>query len=195
MAEANRCMTMLKGEPHADVLMALHLPDYAADGMVEAHKCIRIFNAMIDATVLQKERMLKIVKAGYSCATELASYMIRENGYGGRMAHSIVATMVRMAREKGWKSYECTGELLDQAAEYLNVRKPGLDTATVQTCLDPKAFIKNHNMLGGTAPEENARLLARRKEIMQAAIKRHEERKESVKQGLARMDAKADSLV
>ena len=58
-----------------------------------------LFNAMI-----QKDRMLKVARAGYSCATEVATHLIREKGYGGRLAHSIVATMIRQARVEGQRS-------------------------------------------------------------------------------------------
>ena len=100
-----------------------------------------------------------------------------------------------MAREQGKKSYECTGELLDQAAEYLSVRKPGLDTAAVQKWLDPEAFIKNHNRLGGTAPEENARLLEKRRAVLGDAALRQQQRREGVKSGLQALDTTADEFV
>jgi argininosuccinate lyase len=112
---------------------------------------------MLDVAIPQKERMLKIVKAGYSCTTELAVCLIREHNYGGRAAHSVVATMVRNARCKGLKSYECTGAMLDEAARYLEMKEPGLTDEEVKKQLDPEEFVKTHTNLGGTAQKEKTR--------------------------------------
>ncbi len=193
IGETTKAMTVLKGEPHMDVLPTMHGPQYAINGMVIGRRCVRLFKYCLDNVVLQKERMLEIVREGYSCTTELVVYMVRELGYGGRLAHSIVATMVRQAREKGIKAYECTGEMLDQAAEYLSQKKPGMDTETVRKCLDPVAFIHSHNQLGGTAPEENKRLLIERKKTLSDALKR-QQRKQNVADALARLDKEADAI-
>ena len=195
IGETTKAMVVLKGEVHGDVLPAMHGTEYGRTGMNKARRCIRLFCSMLKHTILQKERMLEIVKEGYSCATELAVYLIREKGFGGRLAHSVVATMVRMARQRAWKSTDCTGELLDEAAEYLGVKKPGLDTATVQECFDPEAFIRNHSNLGGTAPEENARLLAKRRVELDEARQRQRDRRARVMEGLQRLDREADELL
>lgn len=195
IGETTKAMTVLKGEPHMDVLPAMHGPQYAINGMVIGRRCVRLFKYCLDNVILHKERMLEIVREGYSCTTELVVYMVRELGYGGRLAHSIVATMVRQAREKGIKAYECTGEMLDQAAEYLNRKKPGMDTAAVQKCLDPVEFIYSHNQLGGTAPEENKRLLNERRKMLDNALNRQRQRKEKVANALARLDNEADGIV
>lgn len=176
MGETVKSMFQLKSEPHADVLQTLHLPEYAIETMLQAQACIGIFTNTLNHVTLQKERMLDILKAGYCCSTELATYLVRELGYGGRLAHSIVATMIRHARVKGLKSCQCTGEMLDEAAEYLSVRKPGIDTVTIQHLFDPEEFIKRHNHLGGTAPEENRRLLVKRKDTLKQAQERQKVR-------------------
>ncbi|MCK4983807.1 MAG: hypothetical protein KAS17_12835, partial [Victivallaceae bacterium] len=187
MGETIKGMIQLKGEPHADVNAAFQFPFTAVETMILGQTCIGQFTNMLKHAIPQKERMLKIVKAGYSCATEAASYLIKEHGYGGRLAHSIVATMVRDARVQGLKSYQCTGDMLDNAAGYLDVRKPNIDTATLQKCLDPEEFIRSHNNLGGTAPEENRRLLIKRKKLLEQAEQRHQERREKVKKSIDKL--------
>jgi argininosuccinate lyase len=195
MGEANKAMMVLRGEPHMDTLTALHAPSYAGAGMNSARKCLRLFKYCLDHLVVQKDRMLEIVREGYSCATELVVLMVREHGYGGRLAHSIVATMVRQARARGLKAYECTGEMLDDAAEYLGQRKPGLTTEAVQEAFDPVRFIHSHDQLGGTAPKENARLLKERKGTLDAAFERHHQRLQRKKDGLARLEHEADTIL
>jgi argininosuccinate lyase len=194
MGEANKTMLLLRGEPHMDTLTALNAPAYACSGMFSARRCFRLFKFCLDHQVLQKDRMLEIVREGYSCATELVAHLVREQGYGGRLAHSIVATMVRQARQRGLKAYECTGAMLDEAAEYLGQRTPGLDTQTVLECFDPVRFIHSHDQLGGTAPGENARLLADRGKALDAAAERQRQRIGRKNDGLARLEREADAI-
>ncbi len=188
LGEMVRGVMSMKGEAHADVQPAFQMPFVAAECMVRAQACIGTYHDLLKHTLPQKNRMLKIVRAGYSCATEVASYLIQEKGYGGRLSHSIVASMVRMARQKGLKSFECTGELLDEAAEYLSVAKPGLETALVRKLLDPEEFIRTHSHLGGTAPEENKRLLDKRATVMADALERQQNRRTRVEDALKELD-------
>jgi argininosuccinate lyase len=195
MGEANKAMLVLRGEPHMDTLTALSAPNYAGSGMNSARKCFRLFKYCLDHLVVQKDRMLEIVREGYSCATELVVRLVREDGCGGRLAHSVVATMVRQARERGLKSTECTGEMLDAAAEYLGQRKPGLTTGVVQECFDPVRFIHSHDGLGGTAPKENARLLKERRKTLDAALARQRQRLQRRTDAENRLTREADAIV
>jgi len=187
-----KCMMQLKGEFHGDVLPAAWMPfNTIPDTLKDAHLMLKDFNVLMKHIHPNKEKMEKIVRAGYSCATELASYLIKEKGYGGRLAHSIVATMIRQARVKGLKSYECTGEMLDEAAEFINVPKPGLDTAMVKKQLDPAEFLKTHTHLGGTAPEETLRLLNLRAETLREALQRQQKRREQVNAAISKLEKMA----
>jgi len=192
MGETVKSMLQLKGEPHGDVIIAMQLPGYAVESMIHAQAAVQLFGNMLKHTLLQKDRMLAIVRAGYSCATEVATYLIQECGYGGRLAHSIVATMVRQARERSLKSAQCTGEMLDEAARYLGVREPHIDTSTLQRCLDPETFISTHHYLGGTAPKENRRLLEKRKKLLEEAKVRHQKRVEKVESSLKKLSEIAE---
>ncbi len=74
--------------------------------------------------------------------------------------------------------------MLDEAARYLDVRPPHLDTETLRRCLDPDHFIASHSHLGGTVPEENRRLLTKRREPLAAAFERQRRRKAQVTQAV-----------
>jgi len=183
MGETFKCVLQMKSEPFADVLPAMRLPDCALQGMIHFRECLGWFTNMIENLLPQKDRMRAIVRAGYSCATELAMHLVQECGYGGRMAHSIVATMVRDARVAELKSDACTGAMLDKAAEFLGVRQPGLDTDTVQRCLDPDEFLKSHVYLGGASPDESRRLLGTRRSQIDEATSRQVERRAKIRNG------------
>lgn len=194
MGDATKCLFQLRGEPYGDMLPMYHLPEYAMTGILNARLCIQFFSGMLDKTIPQKERMLEIARAGYSCATEVAVYLIREKGYGGRMAHTIVATMIRQARVKGLKSYECTGQMLDDAAEFVKVKKPGLDDKTLQKLFDPVEFIYSHTNSGGTAPSENARLLDIRAKTLADARQRQVDRIAQVENAASRRESEINEI-
>jgi len=194
IGEMVKCVTHLKGEPHGDTQAPFQLPQRATVGMAHARECIGWMNAFLENVFPQKERMLKIVRAGYGCTTELAAHLVKQGIYGNRKAHSVVATMVRDARVAGLKSYECTGEMLDTAAEYLDVKPPRLDTATVRRLLDPEEFIKSHVHVGGTAPKETRRLLGIRKDALEEANVRHEKRKARIAEGEELLQSKIASI-
>lgn len=194
MGDMVRCMIQLKGEPFADMQAMFQLPDRVLQGMAHYRECLAWFRHMVDHLLPQKERMKAIARAGYSCATELATHLVQEGGYGGRLAHSIVATMIRQARANGLRSYECTGAMLDEAAAFLKVRQPGLDTATVVRCLDPEEFLKTHTNLGGAAPVETRRLLALRRETLAATKERQQARRDRAEGGLAELERVAAGI-
>jgi argininosuccinate lyase len=194
MGSMVRCIFQLKGEPFADMQSMFQLPVRAMETMSHYRDCVGWFGAMVDHLLPQKERMKAIARAGYSCATELASYLITDHGYGGRLAHSIVATMVRQARVKALKAYECTGEMLDEAAAFLKVRQPGLDTDTVRRCLDPEEFLKTHTNLGGACPTETYRLLAKRRQTLADMQDRQSSRRTRAENGLAELERVAKEI-
>jgi argininosuccinate lyase len=194
MGNMVRCMIQLKGEPFADMQSMFQLPERVLEGMSHYRECVGWFKSMVDNLLPQKERMEAIARSGYSCATELASHLITDHGYGGRLAHSIVATMVRQARVQGLKAYECTGEMLDEAAAFLKVRQPGLDTEAVRRCLDPEEFLKTHTNLGGACPTETRRLLALRRERLASTRERQEARRAKAEGGLAELERVAKEI-
>ena len=194
MGETVKCLFQLRGEPYGDMLPMYHLPEHAMKGFLDARQCIQFFEAMVARLIPQKERMLEITRAGYSCATEVATYLIREKGYGGRIAHSIVATMIRQARVQGLKSYECTGKMLDEAAEYLGTSKPNLNDQTLQKLFDPIEFVKTHSHRGGTSPEENARLLQIREKTVKNARARQVARSNKITEAQTMREAEITQI-
>jgi argininosuccinate lyase len=194
MGETVKCLFQLRGEPYADMQGMFQLPERAMHGILAARHCMGFFDNMLANAIINKDRMLAIARAGYSCTTEVATHLIQKHGYGGRLAHSIVATMVRQARIQGLKACECTGAMLDEAAEYLNVRKPDLDDTTLRRLLDPVEFVNSHTNTGGTAPEENKRLLDERKPWVEEARKRHAARRAQVENAAAELRREIDAI-
>jgi argininosuccinate lyase len=161
----------------------LELPKISLDAMAHSLVCMGYFDGMLKNVYPQKDKMLEYVSEGYSCTSEVVTHMVKEQGYGPRRAHRIVATFVRMARERGLKAYESTGELLDEAARFADERAPEIDTQTLRRLLDPEEFIGSHNNTGGTAPEEAQRMLSERRQELEKVKERQQQRRIKLEQG------------
>jgi argininosuccinate lyase len=166
-----------KGEPHADMLPMLEVPKVTQKALAHAELCTGCFEGILNHLIPRPEIMLQHVRAGYSCSSEVAAHMVKELGYGPRRAHRIVATLVRLGRERNLKAFECTGDFLDEAARFADEREPKIDTATLRRLLDPHHFIGTHTNTGGTAPAEAKRMLNIRREALAAANERQDQRR------------------
>ena len=165
-----------KGEPHSDMLPIYEGYRGALRALCHAEKALGFFSSLLPVVQPDKERMLQLAREGYSATPDLAVKLIRDKQYGGRRAHRICATFVRIARERGIKPYETTGELLDEAARIVDEDPPGLSTEEVRRLLDPVEFIKRHDNLGDPAPEETRRMIGVRRATLAKAKSRHAER-------------------
>lgn len=189
------CVMQCRAEPHGDVLGMAQLPERAYQGMVHARRATMLMEELLRKMKPQKEQMLENVRSGYSCATELQAYLVRHCNYGNRRAHSVVATMIRDARTLGLKAYECTGDMLDEAADFLELQQPGLSTETVRKMLDPEHFVATHDGIGGTAPTEVMRMLSARKSRLCESFSRHEQRVNTISDGNARLQKKISDIL
>ena len=171
------------------------IPGVAANAMAHARVAMRNLGQFLAHCHPRRDRMLQYVSEGFSCSTEVVMHLVRELGYGGRRAHRIVATFVRMCRERGIKANEATGDLLDEAAEFLDENPPELDTSTLRRLLDPAEFIETHDNVGGTAPKEARRMLADRRGLMEELKAMQEERKQRIRAGEELLQAEVDRIV
>ena len=183
LGEMMRATCFVKGEVHGDVLPICRVPGAAADALAHTQLSMRFLKAFLKNITPKKDRMLRIAAEGYSCSTEVVIHMVRDLGFGGRCAHRITATMVRMAREQGIPANRATGALLDAAADFVKERAPRIKTETLRRLLDPVEFIKSHDNIGGTAPEEARRMLTERRDLIKKLRSDQKERKERIEKG------------
>ena len=184
-----------KGEPYSDMLPIYEGWRSALTALCHIEKALGFFNGLMGSTVPNKERMLEYAREGFAATPELAVKLVREKGYGGRRAHRICATMVRMARERGLKAYEATGELLDEAARVADETPPGLSTEDVREMLDPAKFIERHTNLGDPHPDESRRLIALRRGALAEVRQRHAGRVARIDQATERLAGEVAAII
>jgi argininosuccinate lyase len=119
---------------------------------------LEVFSGMIKSLRLKTENTGRVVGQGYILATDLADYLVKK-GEAFRTAHGIVARLVSYAMGKG-KSF---GELsLSEYKKFSPRFEKDIYSVTVQSSIAAR------DILGGTAPRQVERALAKAKKIIGA---------------------------
>ncbi len=114
--------------------------------------CLRAFADMIPAIICKHDNMYKAAKQGFSTATDLADYLVRQN-LPFRDAHEVVGKAVAMGVSTGKDLSELTLEELQQFSDKIKV-----DVFDVLTL---EGSVESRNHVGGTAPEQVRKAIAR----------------------------------
>ncbi|HBE03920.1 MAG TPA: hypothetical protein DC049_15805, partial [Spirochaetia bacterium] len=183
-----------KNEPIQDILPVCGSDKYVMEGLAHLERALGIYRCMLQNTKPDRARMKKLLKEGYSGAPDLAVTLIRKKNFGGRSAHRICATMVRIARERNIKPYECTGVLLDEAARISNDPEPRLTDSEVQDSMSLDNFFIKHCNLGDPNPDESARLLEKRRVQLKIFREKQTARRESIKAAMKKLDDSMEAI-
>ena len=103
-----------------------------------------------------RARMAAAAGAGFSTATDLADWLVRELGLPFRKAHHVTGAAVKRAEALGL-------DLADLPLEELTALEPGV-YAGIYEVLTPQASAASRTSYGGTAPDQVRAQIARWKE-------------------------------
>jgi len=127
----------------------------AADTM---NLCIAAMTGMIRTMIIKSDAMLAAAGKGYSTATDLADWLVRELNIAFRQAHHITGEVVKRAERQAM-----TLEQLSLAD--LQAVEPRI-TEAARAMLSVQASVASRTSFGGTAPERvRAAIAAAKKEI------------------------------
>ncbi len=68
--------------------------------------CIKAISGMVDDMTINQKQMLKMAQSGYSTATDLADWLVKNLAVPFRNAHHITGQIVKLAEEKGLDLHE-----------------------------------------------------------------------------------------
>lgn len=114
--------------------------------------CLRAFADMVPAIICKHDNMYKAAKQGFSTATDLADYLVRKN-LPFRDAHEVVGKAVAMGVSTGKDLSELTLADLQQFSDKIE--------ADVFEVLTLEGSVGSRNHVGGTAPEQVKKAIAR----------------------------------
>jgi argininosuccinate lyase len=119
---------------------------------------LRAMAGMVADFTPNRERMAAAAGAGFSTATDLADWLVRELGLPFRDAHHVTGAAVKRAEQLG-----CDLPSLPLAE--LQALEPRV-TAGVFDVLTPAASVASRKSYGGTAPDQVRAQIGRWKEIL-----------------------------
>jgi argininosuccinate lyase len=119
---------------------------------------LRAMAGMVADLEPNTERMAAAAGAGYSTATDLADWLVRELGLPFRDAHHITGAAVKRAEQLG-------SDLPGLPLAELQALEPRI-TAGVFQVLTPQASVASRTSYGGTAPDQVRVQIQRWKEVL-----------------------------
>ena len=105
--------------------------------------CLRAMAGMLADMKVNKAQMLDMAGSGYSTATDLADWLVKNLGIPFRDAHHITGTIVKMAENKGVDLHEL------QLSEMQKVEKK--ITAKIFEVLSVENSVASRTSIGGTS--------------------------------------------
>jgi argininosuccinate lyase len=107
--------------------------------------CIKATAGMVDDMKINKENMQTLAQSGYSTATDIADWLVKNLGTAFRDAHHITGKIVKIAEKKNCR--------LDQLSlkELQSVEK-GI-TNNIFEVLSVESSVKSRKSFGGTSPD------------------------------------------
>ncbi len=118
---------------------------------------------MVATMRFDTERMAQLAPEGFSLATDVADWLVRE-GVPFRNAHEISGALVRACEQRGIRLEEASDELLAEVSPRL--------TPEVRSVLTIEGSVASRAGRGGTAPvrvaEQRAELIARAQTVAHA---------------------------
>jgi argininosuccinate lyase len=139
-------MTTMKGLPlaYSKDMQDDKVPVFEAHGLLTLS--IAAMTGMMSSIAFRPERMLQAAEAGFSTATDLADWLVREAGVPFREAHHIVGSAVKLAEQQGKALDALSLEQLQAIDDRIDARVFGV--------LGVGASVESRTSHGGTAPDQ-----------------------------------------
>ena len=145
-------LTVMKGLPLAYSKDMQEDKEQVFDAAESLELAVAAMTGMVRDMTIRADRMKAAAGSGYSTATDLADWLVREAGLPFRDAHHVTGRAVALAEEK-------TCDLSDLSLEELQSIHPEI-TAKVFDVLTVEASVASRTSFGGTAPNEVRKQIA-----------------------------------
>ncbi|HBJ94792.1 MAG TPA: argininosuccinate lyase, partial [Hyphomonadaceae bacterium] len=120
--------------------------------------CLASMTGMVSSWTVDKPAMRAAAAHGFSTATDLADYLVRELGLPFREAHHVTGATVKLAEDNG-----C--DLAELSIDDLKSIEPRL-TDAVYSVLTVEASVNSRQSYGGTSPVRVREQVSRWKELL-----------------------------
>lgn len=145
-------LTVMKGLPLAYSKDMQEDKEQVFDAAESLELAIAAMTGMVRDMTIRTDRMKAAAGSGYSTATDLADWLVREAGLPFRDAHHVTGRAVALAESKGCDLSELTLEELQAIHAAI--------TADIFNVLTVEASVASRKSYGGTAPSEVRKQIA-----------------------------------
>ncbi|MGF0539671.1 argininosuccinate lyase [Agrobacterium sp. ES01] len=145
-------LTVMKGLPLAYSKDMQEDKEQVFDSAESLELAIAAMTGMVGDMTVRADKMKAAAGSGYSTATDLADWLVREAGLPFRDAHHVTGRAVALAEQK-----EC--ELAELSLEDLQSIHASI-TANIFDVLTVEASVASRKSFGGTAPSEVKKQIA-----------------------------------
>ena len=167
------------------------VPEIAAKGVWACEQMATLVtNLSVNEAV-----MLRHAREGFSTASELAAVLLRERGTPWRVAHAIVAGVVRRLVQAGKTAADITPQIVDEVAAEVAGAPLGLSAEAIRAAIDPARFVEAMTSQGGAAPTETERMIEARREELARDRGGQAERVRRLTDAEARLDVAVREIV
>jgi len=135
---------VMKGLPLAYSKDMQEDKEAAFDALDALHLCLAAMTGMVAGLTVNEASMREAAKRGFSTATDLADWLVRELGLPFREAHHVTGRLVALAEEEKCDLPELT--LADMEAVEPRITSAVFDVLTVENS------VASRTSFGGTAP-------------------------------------------
>ncbi len=153
-------LTLMKGQPLAYNKDNQEDKEPLFDTVDTLLGCLRAFADMVPAVEVRSDKLLSAAASGYSTATDLADYLVRQ-GVAFRDAHEIVGSAVRLAIDTQRELAELTLAELQSLSPHI--------AEDVFDLLTPEGSVRARDHFGATAPAQVRAACARARKRLEVA--------------------------
>jgi argininosuccinate lyase len=114
------------------------------DALESSKLTLKVMSGMIDDMKINSDKMLAMASSDYSCATDLADWLVKNLKIPFRQSHHITGAIVKMAEDRGLQLNEL------KLADLQKIEKK--ITKDIFNFLDAKSSIDSRTSYGGTSP-------------------------------------------
>ena len=154
----NSLLLVMKGLPLAYAKDSQEDKEVAFDAFDALDLSLAAMAGMVGDLTFVREKMRASADAGFSTATDLADWLVREADIPFREAHHITGRAVALAEQKGCGLDGLTIEDFKSVDERIDAR--------VHKVLSVEASVKSRRSFGGTAPDNVRAEIARWKALL-----------------------------
>lgn len=174
-------MTGFLKSPYGDISDYEDIEDVISRAFEMLTINVRMMNAVLGTMDVNKELLRERAYESFSVVTEIADQMYRSYGIPFRQAHHFVAFLVKRAEQEGYNLKNVDREFFAETYEMVFHEPFTHDFSPILKSIDPEAFVKAREALGGTGPEAMEKMLESGLEKVQDNVKWLEERRAHLK--------------